>query len=101
MYDASAMRTFHLYILGNDSATTLYVGVTSDLIQRIYQHRSKQVGGFTRRYGLTKLLYFEKHATAESAITREKQMKKWKRIYKERLIDKMNPERRDLWEDII
>ena len=57
MYDASAMRTFYLYILGNDSATTLYVGVTSDLVQRIYQHRNKQADGFTKRYGLTKLLY--------------------------------------------
>ena len=57
MYDANAMRTFHLYILGNDSVTTLYVGVTSDLVQRIYQHRNKQADGFTKRYGLTKLLY--------------------------------------------
>ena len=94
------MHTFHVYIMGGLSKG-LYIGVTSNLVQRVHQHRIGAAEGFTKKYNLTRLLYFEEHATADSAITREKQMKKWKRIYKERLITKMNPAWTDLWPEIV
>jgi putative endonuclease len=77
------------------------VGVTSDLIKRVYQHKNKLVDGFSKKYDINKLVYFEEHRSAESAILREKQIKKWNRAWKIRLIEKDNPEWKDLFPEII
>ena len=80
---------------------TLYVGVTSDLVQRTWQHKDDQVEGFTSKYAVKMLVYFEVHDTAESAIAREKQIKKWNRAWKLNLIEQHNAEWRDLYDSII
>ncbi len=79
---------------------TLYVGVTSNLTQRIWQHKSDLVEGFTQRYRVHTLVWYEVHSTMESAISREKAMKGWKRAWKIRLIEESNPEWRDLYEEL-
>ena len=86
----------YVYILASKRNGTLYIGVTSNLIQRIWQHKNNQVEGFTEKYKVHTLVYYEQHEVMESAITREKQMKKWKRDWKIKLIEKDNP----LWEDL-
>ena len=88
-----------VYILARASHSTLYTGVTSDLPGRVYQHRDGSVRGFTRRYGIKRLVWFEQHETMESAILREKQIKRWPRAWKYDLIHKENPTWRDLAED--
>ena len=80
---------------------TLYVGVTSDLVQRIWQHKNDLVRGFTERHGVHTLVWYERHETMESAITREKQIKWWQRAWKIGLIERDNPGWRDLYEDIV
>ena len=92
-------RKYYIYILGNDQMT-LYIGVTNDLFRRGEEHKRKLVGGFTSKYGLTKLLYYEMFDKAQGAIEREKQLKHWNRDWKIRLIKKMNPYFKDLWNDI-
>ena len=94
-------KEFHVYILANKRNGTLYIGVTSKLVQRIWQHKNKLVKGFTNKYNVNKLVYYEMHANAESAITREKQMKKWRRAWKIRLIEEKNPEWKDLYNNIL
>ena len=79
---------------------TLYIGVTSNLVQRVWHHKQDLVEGFTSKYRVKMLVYFEPHETAESAITREKQLKKWERAWKIRLIEECNPEWRDLYSTI-
>ena len=93
-------KQFYVYILASKRNGTLYVGVTSDLVQRVWQHRNKMVQGFTQKYSVKRVVYYELHANAESAITREKQMKKWRRSWKIRLIEEKNPSWRDLYDDI-
>ena len=88
-----------VYILAKASHSTLYVGVTSNLVGRIHQHRQGSVAGFTKRYGIKRLVWFEAHETMESAIEREKRIKRWLRAYKYELIGKENPAWRDLAED--
>jgi putative endonuclease len=78
----------------------LYVGVTSNLAQRVWQHKSDLVEGFTERYGVHTLVWYEVHATMESAIAREKAIKEWKRAWKMALIEKSNPQWRDLYEEL-
>jgi len=90
-----------VYILTSQRNGTLYIGVTSDLTQRIWQHKNNQVDGFSKQYGCHSLVYFEQHATMPDAILREKQMKKWNRAWKIALIEKDNPTWRDLWPEII
>jgi len=90
-----------VYILANNRNGTLYVGVTSDLVGRIWQHREHVVDGFTRKYGVSKLVWYEQHATMDLAITREKQLKKWNRAWKVRLIEESNLHWNDLWCDIV
>ena len=90
-----------VYILANKRNGTLYTGVTSNLVQRVWQHKNNLVEGFTKRYGIHSLVWYEVHETMESAITREKSVKKWKREWKRGLIEKNNPEWRDLYRDII
>ena len=90
-----------VYILASSRNGTLYTGVTSDMVKRIWEHKNDAVEGFTRRYGVHMLVWFEQHATMESAINREKAIKGWKRAWKMELIEKMNPEWRDLYPDIV
>mgnify|MGYP001545001746 CR=1 FL=1 len=89
-----------VYILASKRNGTLYVGVTSDLLQRAWQHRSDEVEGFSKRYGVHRLVYFEMHHDMASAITREKQIKKWRRAWKLNLIEADNPSWTDLWQTI-
>ena len=90
-----------VYILASQRNGTLYIGVTSNLIQRIWQHKEDQVEGFTKEYGCHTLVYFEQHTEMSAAILREKQMKKWNRAWKIALIEKDNPTWRDLWPEIV
>ena len=90
-----------LYILASKRNGTLYIGITSNLIQRIWQHRNNHVEGFSQRYNVHQLVYFELHQNMQQAIIREKQVKKWNRKWKLKLIEKDNPEWADLWNQII
>ena len=90
-------KQFHVYILSNRIGGTLYTGVTSRLVQRIFEHREGLVDGFSKRYGLHRLVYYEEHGTTESAIRREKQIKEWKRAWKIELIERQNPHWIDLY----
>ena len=90
-----------VYILASRERGTLYVGVTGWLKQRIHEHREGLVEGFTRKYGIKRLVWFELHADFPSAIQRETQLKKWKRAWKLELIEQGNPGWRDLWEDLL
>jgi putative endonuclease len=93
-------RQFYVYILASGKNGSLYIGVTSDLVGRIYTHRNDLVDGFTRRYGVHDLVYFEHHEAAESAIIREKQLKKWNRAWKIELLEQTNPQWLDLYHSI-
>lgn len=95
------MKEPQVYILANQPNGTLYIGVTSDLPQRIWQHRNHAADGFTSKYRIHRLVWYETHGTMESAITREKQLKNWKRLWKINLIEKTNPYWRDLYEEIL
>jgi putative endonuclease len=89
-----------VYLLASQRNGTLYIGVTSNLIQRIWQHREGLAEGFTKKYQVKTLVWYEQHATMESAIAREKALKKWNRAWKLRLIEETNPQWRDLWPEI-
>jgi putative endonuclease len=91
----------YVYLLASSRNGTLYVGVTSNLVARIWQHREHIVDGFTKRHEVTRLVWFEAHATMVLAIEREKRIKRWNRAWKIELIDAVNPSWRDLWPDII
>lgn len=90
-----------VYILASSRNGTLYTGVTSDLIKRVYQHKQHVVAGFTSRYQVDYLVWFEFHASMESAIGREKAIKKWRRAWKVRLIEESNPQWRDLYPELL
>ena len=90
-----------VYILTNRRHGTLYVGVTSDILRRGWEHRTDAVEGFSKRYQLHRLVYVEPHDSMEAAILREKRLKAWKRAWKIRLIDAANPEWRDLYETLV
>jgi putative endonuclease len=90
-------KNFHVYMLASDRNGTLYTGVTSSLLKRIWEHKEGLVEGFTKAYGVQKLVWFESHDSAESAITREKRIKKWNRAWKIRLIEEQNPYWNDLY----
>lgn len=93
-------RPGYVYIMTNRPNGTLYIGVTSDLVKRVYEHRTGAASGFTKRYGLKQLVYFEAHADIATAIAREKAMKFWRRAWKVKRIDDMNPAWRDLFDEI-
>ena len=82
---------FYVYLLASKTRGTLYVGVTSDLVRRVWEHKCKAVPGFAARYGVDRLVWFENHDSAEAAIRREKQIKEWKRAWKISLIEGENP----------
>ena len=90
-----------IYILASKRNGTLYIGVTSNLIARVWQHRKHLVDGFSAKYDVTHLVWYEQHETMESAILREKRLKKWRRSWKVELVESVNPSWRDLWPDIV
>jgi putative endonuclease len=90
-----------VYILASRCRGTLYVGVTSDLIKRVWEHRSDFVDGFTKRYRVHSLVWFEPHATMASAIQRETALKHWRRAWKLELVEIRNPDWHDLYEELI
>jgi putative endonuclease len=91
---------YYVYLLASSKHGTLYVGVTRDLIRRVYQHRTKATPGFTKRYGVSLLVWFEIYDDPTSAITREKEIKKWRRDWKVALIEETNPHWTDLYPSI-
>ena len=95
-----SMRSYWVYILASRPRGTLYVGVTRDLIRRVYEHREGLIQGFTRTHGVKMLVYYEQHATVMAAIQREKNIKHWSRKWKIDLVRSLNPDWRDLWEDV-
>jgi putative endonuclease len=95
------MKQYYVYVLASKRNGTLYIGVTSDLVKRIYEHKQSLVDGFTKEYNIHALVYFELYKEIEEAILREKQMKKWNRKWKIRLIEEKNPEWKDLYNEIV
>jgi len=93
--------SFYVYILASRKNGTIYIGMTDDLAKRIWMHRKDVLAGFTKRYGVKLLVWYEQHASRESAFTREQQLKKWKRVWKLELIEKTNPAWRDLYDDLL
>jgi putative endonuclease len=91
---------FYVYILASKRNGTLYVGMTDDLVRRVWEHRGGAVRGFAQTYNVKMLVWYEPHETRESALTRERQIKKWNRAWKLELIEAGNPEWRDLWDDL-
>ena len=94
-------KTYCVYILCSQRNGTLYVGITNNLAKRVWEHKNKKVDGFTKKYEVSHLVYYEVHENPESAITREKQIKKWNRLWKLRIIEENNPEWKDLYKDIL
>ena len=90
----------YIYIVSNKNRTTLYIGVTSDLSSRSWEHKNNQGSSFTKKYNCTDLIYYEIFESIETAIEREKTLKKWKRMWKEELIKKLNPEMNDLFDEV-
>ncbi|HVT01481.1 MAG TPA: GIY-YIG nuclease family protein [Patescibacteria group bacterium] len=95
------MKSYWVYILANKRNGTLYIGVTSDLVKRVWEHKNNLVKGFTNKYDIHTLVYFEQTSDINEAIKREKQLKKWNRIWKLKLIEETNPEWKDLYKEII
>lgn len=90
------LRNYYVYILSNDWKNVIYIGVTNDLARRIYEHKQGMVEGFTKKYNIKNLVYFEQTEDVNSAISREKELKGWKRFKKNLLINSMNPTWKDL-----
>ena len=95
------MKNYYVYILASRRNGTLYVGVTNNLVKRVYEHKNDFIEGFTKRYGVHMLVYYEQYDNAESAIQREKRLKFWHRKWKIRLIEETNPGWQDLYDEII
>jgi putative endonuclease len=95
------MKHGYVYMMASQRNGTLYIGVTSDLVKRVYEHKTSPLEGFTQKYGIKMLVWFQQCDDIAGAILREKQMKKWNRSWKIREIEAVNPEWRDLYEDII
>jgi putative endonuclease len=93
--------TYWVYILTSKPGGTLYVGVTNSLVRRVYEHKEDLADGFTKRYGIKRLVYFEQHETIAAALQREKNIKHWSREWKIDLIVKANPEWHDLYDEIV
>jgi putative endonuclease len=94
------LMAYNVYLLASDKYGTLYLGVTNDLVRRIHEHKIKAVAGFTKRYSIEKLVWFEIYDDALTAIAREKELKKWRRDWKIRLIEESNPHWIDLYPNI-
>ncbi|TQF43391.1 GIY-YIG nuclease [Bradyrhizobium sp. UNPF46] len=91
---------YYVYILASPRDGAIYVGITNDLVRRVYEHRIKAVPGFTARYNISRLVWFEAYDDPISAISREKELKKWRRAWKTQLVEKDNPNWDDLYESI-
>lgn len=91
------MKNYYVYIMASEKYGTLYIGITNDLIRRVYEHKESLIDGFTKRYKIHYLVYFEIHEDVREAIQREKQIKKWNRYWKINLIEKDNPHWIDLY----
>ncbi len=98
--ESNKVKDSYVYILASRKNGTLYIGVSDDLVQRTWEHKNNVVKGFTEKYGVHDLVYYEIYQDIEEAILREKRMKEWKRYWKIKLINKFNPEWKDLYEDI-
>ena len=94
------MKSFYVYILANQRNGTIYTGSTSDLVKRVWQHKNKLTPGFTKKYNVNLLVYYETHSTIYEAARREKRLKNWPRNWKINLIEEGNPKWRDLYQDI-
>jgi putative endonuclease len=94
-------KEYYIYLLTNKRNNVLYAGVTNDLVRRIYEHKNKLQKGFTEKYNVDRLVYYEAYADIVDAITREKQIKGWSRKKKDDLVSQLNPEWKDLYEDIL
>ena len=88
---------YYVYLLASDKYGTLYLGVTNDVVRRVYEHKSKAVAGFTKRYSVDRLVWFEIHDDVQTAIAREKELKKWRRAWKTSLVEETNPHWTDLY----
>jgi len=95
------MRQYYVYILASRPGGVLYVGVTNDLVRRVYEHKNGFVKGFTKQYHVHRLVYFEVYSSIHDALQREKNMKHWPRAWKTKLILQFNPTWRDLYEEIV
>jgi len=95
------MCEYHVYMMASKRNGTLYVGMTNKLSERVSQHKGGTASKFTKRYGVKKLVYYEGHNNMEEAVSREKELKKWNRQWKMRLVDHFNPEWKDLYCDIV
>jgi putative endonuclease len=91
---------YFVYVMASERYGTLYIGVTNNLKQRVWQHKQGVVDGFSKKYGVNQLVYFERFTWIQSAIDREKKMKKWNRSWKVRLIEQANPDWKDLFETL-
>lgn len=96
-----AMKKYYVYILASKRNGTLYIGVTNDLMQRVYEHKNDLIDGFTKKYGVHRLVYYEQYDDVVNAIQREKRLKKWTRQWKIELIEKENLEWKDLYLQLI
>jgi putative endonuclease len=94
------MKEYFVYILASKRNGTLYIGMTNDLIKRVFEHKSDIIEGFTKKYSVHILVYYERFSDVYSAIAREKRLKKWKRQWKTDLIEKDNPQWRDLYPEL-
>ena len=95
------MKNYYVYILASKKNGTLYIGVTNDIVKRVYEHKNDIIKGFTEKHKVLNLVHYEIVFDIHAAITREKRMKKWKRQWKIELIEKDNPEWRDLYNDLV
>ncbi|MFN3314643.1 MAG: GIY-YIG nuclease family protein [Hyphomonas sp.] len=95
------MQFSYVYLLASQRNGTLYTGVTSDLVGRVWQHKHDVFAGFARKYGCKTLVWFEMHDEIDAAIRKEKQVKRWHRAWKLRLIETVNPDWRDLWDELV
>ncbi len=95
------MNKYYVYILASKKNGTLYIGTTNNLVKRVYEHKNNLVEGFTKKYHVHQLVYYEQTKDVYAAITREKRMKKWNRAWKIELIEKNNPDREDLYNTIL
>jgi putative endonuclease len=94
-------RRFFVYVLANRPKGVLYVGVTNDLVRRIFEHRTNAAPGFTSKYGLMRLVYYEEYASILEARAREYALKRWRRAWKFELVEKVNPSWRDLYDELV
>ena len=94
------MNQYYVYILASKKNGTLYIGLTNNLLRRVYEHKNDIIKGFTKKYSVHNLVYYERHNDINRAINREKQMKKWERQWKINLIQKSNPQWKDLYREL-